>query len=533
MDEDGVEDPLKALLGRFGIPSFHPLQRMAIVNVLEAAGRKPGQGGGAEDDVVPNQVVILPTGAGKSLCFQAPSLLLVGPTLVVYPLLALMEDQRRRLRDLAIEAVVFRGGQDRGERERGVEALRSGAAKLALANPEVLADPRLGEAFAKLGIAHLAVDEAHCVTEWGETFRPAYLRLGEFAERTRPRAFSAFTATASPAVLESMTSRLFGDSPWSLVAGSPDRPNIHWSVVRTLSRARTFFDLLEKEARPLLVFASSRSGVEKLAAAIRSRRRDLDLRFYHAGLEREEKKDVETWFFSSRDGVLVATCAYGMGVDKRDIRTVIHWDPPATVESYLQEAGRGGRDGNPARAVLLLAGKGEARSPGGDEADEGRMLRGKAFLDWANRAEGCRRSGLLELMGAELKAPCGGCDRCDGVDTERREGEAEALAFVRRHSRRWNRAGIAQRLGERRGRGSRLHGPGLALPFEGALGRWRDEEILSALGVLIEEGRLREIGKGPWKGLLALPGRSASGRAASRREEAGVALPDREGGAGR
>lgn len=310
---DGIpEDRLLELSReRFGIADFHPLQRLAIANVMAAAA--PGEGDEEGPEAPPsNQVVILPTGAGKSLCFQAPALLLDRPTLVLYPLLALMEDQRRRLDEAGIGTALFRGGQSEAERREEIEALRSGRAKIAIANPEVLASRPLRGQLAEIGVAHLAIDEAHCVTEWGETFRPAYLSIPDIIADLRPRATSAFTATASPTVLEAVTQRLFGEAPWRLVFGNPDRPNIRWSVVPTLSRSASLFRLLEGATRPLVVFASSRRGVERLAATIRTRRPDLDLRFYHAGLEAAEKRVVESWFFSSADGVLVTTCAYGL-----------------------------------------------------------------------------------------------------------------------------------------------------------------------------------------------------------------------------
>ncbi|HUX42235.1 MAG TPA: RecQ family ATP-dependent DNA helicase [Rectinemataceae bacterium] len=508
-----IEEALALSRERFGIEQFHPLQRLAIANILEQPAPEPAAG---EAEPSPSrQVVILPTGAGKSLCFQAPALVLKRPTLVLYPLIALMEDQLRRLALAGVEAALFRGGQSPGERAAALTALRSGRAPIALANPEVLASSELRRELADIGIDHLAIDEAHCVSEWGETFRPAYLEIGAIAEVLRPRFTSAFTATASPLVLEAVTKRLFGDKPWHLVAGNPDRPNIHWSVLPTLSRYRSLFRLLENEGRPLIVFASSRRGVEKIAAAIRSRRPDLDLRLYHAGLEAGEKRAIESWFLGSDAGLLVATCAYGMGVDKKNIRTVIHWEAPASVEAYLQEAGRSGRDSLPARAILLL-GRDEGRRAGAAKGsvagleDGTRAARRAAFLEWALGERTCRRKGLLTLLGAGMEGPCQGCDICDGGAPRSFEGEEEIFEFVSRHRRRWNREEVAERL-------CRATGPiwcsrgfeAFPLPFAGSLSSWRREEVGAAIRALLDEGRLTERKGGPWKGRLE-PGRASA-----------------------
>ncbi|HUX37174.1 MAG TPA: RecQ family ATP-dependent DNA helicase [Rectinemataceae bacterium] len=498
---------------RFGISAFHPLQRLAIANVLEAEGARPSSIEEGGEDVVEsqptNQVVILPTGAGKSLCFQAPALVLAKPTLVLYPLLALMEDQRRRLDQAGIETAIFRGGQSPGERRASLEALRGGRAKIAIANPEVLASPALRAELAAIGIAHLAIDEAHCVSEWGESFRPAYLGIRDIIEALRPEATSAFTATASPAVLESVTGHLFKKEAWRLISGNPDRPNIHWSVVPTLSRSRSLFRLLEVERRPLIVFASSRKAVERIAAAIRSRRRELDLRYYHAGLDAPEKRAIEAWFLASEDGLLVATCAYGMGVDKKDIRTVIHWELPESVEAYLQEAGRGGRDGESARAILILGHDEGGRERSG--RDSGRLARRQALFVWASEGAGCRRRGLLGLLGAAMEGPCRGCDRCEGRAVEEREGESIIEGFVRLHRRRFDRAATAERLGAAPLFCGLADGrEAFPLPLAGGLADWEPSEISTAIGAMIELARIRERPRRPWKGRLELAGTGRS-----------------------
>jgi len=253
--EDPSSDPVTELASRrFGVEYLFPLQRLVIANVLDAAER----------DERLRQIALLPTGFGKSLCFQLPALLLPGPTIAVYPLLALIEDQRRRLAAAGVACAVFRGGMPEGERTEAEAALASGRAKLVLTNPECLRG-RLLSFLSGLGPSHVAIDEAHCVSEWGETFRPAYLELGRAIEALSPRAVTAFTATASPPVLESVSRILFGGEPATLVDTDADRPNIHYSVARCLSRERAVESLVARLERPAIVFASSREGVQILA----------------------------------------------------------------------------------------------------------------------------------------------------------------------------------------------------------------------------------------------------------------------------
>lgn len=494
-DREALEDPIAALAReRFGLAYLYPYQRLVAANVLDPIEEEGGR---------MRQIVLLPTGFGKSLCFQLPSLLLPGPTVVVYPLLALMADQERRLASLGIPCALFRGGQSPEERRRAEELVESGEAKIAITNPESLAKGGLLEFLKARRPSHLAIDEAHCVSEWGESFRPSYLELGRIARELDPPAVSAFTATASPLVFKAVAERLFGEEPYRLVAGDPDRPNIAYAVVKTLSAEHSLVRLASSLERPLIVFASSREGVQVLARLLSERLGERELRFYHAGLEKTEKKAIEDWFFASERGILVSTCAYGLGMDKKNIRSVIHYESPASVEAYLQEAGRAGRDGLPSRAVLIAGPGAEARL--GLEQDEGRKARFRALLDYAGSGSGCRRERLLDLLGAptEGRAPCSGCDRCEGKAREEAEGALEIGAFARANARRFT---AEEALALLRGEIVQFAGgprePPLCAHW-GALSGWEAKDAARAIDEAIAVGIARRLGSWPWQGKLA------------------------------
>ncbi len=504
-----TEDEVAALAEcMFGIRALHPLQRLVIANVMDALDPS---GPAADGDGPPaRQAVILPTGAGKSVCFQLPALLAPGITVAVYPLIGLMSDQARRLDGRGIKSVTLRGGMDAGEREAAFSALGDGSARLALVNPETLAVPRVLERLAAMDISHLAVDEAHCVSEWGDSFRPAYLRLGDAVKALAPAVVTAFTATASEPVLARVTELLFQGLPYRLVMGSPDRPNIRYRVEPTLSMARSLREAVRTMTRPLLVFASSRDGVALLAEDLRRSGVAPGASFYHAGLDREEREDRERWFLGSRDGVLCSTCAYGMGMDKPDIRSVVHYGLPGSVEAYLQESGRAGRDGEPAEALLIHPPDPYRMREGGGR---GAPARARALADWALDARSCRRSGLLALLGhpdARVTA-CSGCDVCDGSAREKPLGAAELVLALARHRRRLDGSGLARFLGgSLRTDGDRaLSG----LPGWAGLRGWEGDELSEAVEASIRSG-LAASSAWPWRGRL-VPGPQSSGNSSS------------------
>ena len=350
------------------------------------------------------QIVLLPTGAGKSLCFLTPALLLKGPTLVIYPLLALMADQKRRMDSGGIESVIFRGGQSPLEREENFAKIKKGA-KIIIANPEVLQNKSIVKELAACKIQHIAIDEAHCVSEWGDSFRPAYLTLGKIIEELDCKTVTAFTATASPQVLDRVSQVLFGGQS-HIVRSDADRSNIRYNVIYAAAKKRLAFRLAVTEQKPLLIFCGTRAKSEDMARELAIYMGCDKVKFYHAGLEKAEKTATEEWFFNKSDAVLCCTCAYGMGVDKKNIKTVIHLESPPTAESYLQESGRIARDGSIGKAILLWNYSDHKKfSAYPKNSREYKML---LFAESST----CRRQVLLDALGAE-QAVCSGCDVCE------------------------------------------------------------------------------------------------------------------------
>ncbi|MFP4114933.1 MAG: RecQ family ATP-dependent DNA helicase [Spirochaetales bacterium] len=474
-------DPIVALAQRaFGVSYLYPYQRLVIANTLE--GRSENA----------RQIVVLPTGSGKTLCFTLPALVLDGITIVVYPLLALMDDQLRRLARSGVAARVLRGGRPASERTALFDDLAAGRAHCLLASPEVLAGERVRDRLARLPVAHLVVDEAHCVSEWGLTFRPTYLSLATTIEAIDPCVVTAFTATASPAVLEAMREILFPNLRPRLVLADPDRPNISYSVIECESKEATLAELVRAGIeRPAIVFCRSRKRVEAVGRELAAVTGFERCGAYHAGLTPDERARIERWFFDSSDGILAATCAYGMGVDKSNIRTVIHYEIPTTVEAFLQESGRAGRDNEAARSVVLWNATDEPR-----ETDALRAARERVMLGYLS-TDRCRREYLMEALGAE-SGTCFGCDRCEEHEPGPIRAAREAAATARERTLRYIR------------RRRRVHGLGPTV--QGLPIAWPESARRELLTTLISTGAVHRYAHGPWKGRLA-PGTTLRKRA--------------------
>lgn len=384
----------------FGFPDFRPGQAEIVQSVLE--GR--------------NTLAIMPTGGGKSLCFQLPALCRDGVTVVISPLIALMRDQVRALKAAGVEAGALTSGNTDEETEEVFQAIDEGRLKLLYMAPERLAS---GSAMALLRRAKcslIAVDEAHCVSQWGHDFRPDYLRIGEL-RRSLQVPLAAFTATADEETRAEIVTRLFdGEQPVTFLRGF-DRPNIHLAfAVKDGPRDQILRFAAARKGQSGIVYCATRAKTETLAQALRDARHEAVA--YHGGMEADERRRVEVRFQREDGLIVVATIAFGMGIDKPDIRWVAHADLPKSIEGYYQEIGRAGRDGSPAETMTLYGPDDirlrrtqidEGAAPGDRKtADHARL---NALLGLAE-ALGCRRQVLLGYFG-ETAEPCGNCDLCD------------------------------------------------------------------------------------------------------------------------
>jgi len=395
-----VEHATRLLQTVFGFPAFRPGQAEIVEAVL--AGQ--------------NTLAIMPTGGGKSLCFQLPALCRDGVTVVISPLIALMRDQVRALAAAGVEAAALTSGNTEAETEAAFAALDAGRLKLLYIAPERLASPATTALLRRANCSLIAVDEAHCVSQWGHDFRPDYLRIGAL-RRALGVPLAAFTATADEETRAEIVTRLFGgEAPATFLRGF-DRPNIHLAfAVKSTPRAQILRFAAARKGQSGIVYCGTRAKTETLAQALREAGHVAAA--YHAGLDAEDRRQVEARFQREDGLIVVATVAFGMGIDKPDIRWVAHADLPKSIEGYYQEIGRSGRDGLPAETMTLY-GPEDIRLRRG-QIDEGAAPADRKAADHARlnallglaEALACRRQVLLGYFG-EMSAPCGNCDLCD------------------------------------------------------------------------------------------------------------------------
>ncbi|WP_179100292.1 DNA helicase RecQ [Leifsonia sp. ALI-44-B] len=396
----GVTPALEVLHRVFGYDEFRGEQAEIVEQVAS--------GGDA--------VVLMPTGGGKSLCYQIPALLREGTGIVVSPLIALMQDQVDALTAVGVQAAFLNSSQDAAERERVERAYLDGQLDLLYVAPERLSSESTKRFLANGKVALFAIDEAHCVSQWGHDFRPDYLSLGDLVQRWPDVPRIALTATATDATHREITERLHLERAQHFVA-SFDRPNIQYRIVPKNEPRKQLLDFIRREGsgEAGIVYALSRNTVEKTAEFLKQN--GIDAMPYHAGLDQVTRARTQARFLREDGVVIVATIAFGMGIDKPDVRFVAHIDLPKSVESYYQETGRAGRDGLPSVAWLAYGLQDVVQqrrmieqSPG----DLSHRLKLQKHLDSMLalcETVDCRRQNLLRYFGQDAE-PCGNCDTC-------------------------------------------------------------------------------------------------------------------------
>ncbi len=379
----------------FGFPGFRGVQQTVIDRVI--AGE--------------NLLAVMPTGAGKSLCYQIPGLVRDGICVVISPLIALMQDQVRAARAVGLKAATLTS-QDMDQAET-IAAFRRGGLDILYAAPERATTEPFQRLLGQTPIALFAIDEAHCVSEWGHDFRPDYRQLRPLLDQFPEVPRLALTATADARTRLDILVQL-GIANSGLVLAGFDRPNIRYHICPRENTTRQILDILAAETGAGIIYAQTRNGVEKLAEALRKTGRPVGM--YHAGLSPEERRHASAAFVTSENMVMVATIAFGMGIDKPDVRFVLHAGLPKSIEAYYQETGRAGRDGDPAMAHLFWGAEDFTRArhhlrevePDRLKGEEARLAALGALVETTT----CRRAQLLRHFGETPATICGNCDNC-------------------------------------------------------------------------------------------------------------------------
>lgn len=396
----------------FGYDEFRPGQEAVVDCLLEGI----------------SVLAVMPTGAGKSLCFQVPALVLPGLSIVVSPLVALMQDQVMALQLAGVAAAAIHSNQDRETNVAIWRRATNGDVRILYLSPERLMTPRMLNALRDLPVALIAVDEAHCLSQWGPSFRPDYAALSQLGQHFPETPIAAMTATADEATRRDIELQLFAGPHRTFVSGF-DRPNITLNVAPKGGWKNQLLDFVsDRKGQSGIVYCLSRRKTEEAAALLESN--GFNATAYHAGLSRAEREERQDRFVTEDNLIITATIAFGMGIDKPDVRFVFHTDLPGSIEAYYQEIGRAGRDGAPSEAMMIF-GAGDIRLRRQfieqEDTDEDHKRRENARLNALvtyAEAQGCRRQALLAYFGEETE-PCGNCDNC--IDpVELRDGTPEA-----------------------------------------------------------------------------------------------------------
>ncbi|MBR6745430.1 MAG: DNA helicase RecQ [Clostridia bacterium] len=406
---EAMSDKKTVLKQYFGHTSFRPGQEQVVDAILQRR----------------DALCVMPTGAGKSVCYQVPALLFEGITLVISPLISLMKDQVNALTQNGIRAAYLNSSLTTAQYFQVIERMRMGAYKIVYVAPERLAVTEFTDVCRDVRVDLLAVDEAHCVSQWGQDFRPSYLKIAEFIDSLGYRpTVAAFTATATAEVKDDVERALRLRDPFRITTGF-DRPNLKFEVIRTKKKSETLLSLLKKRKKDAgIVYCSTRKAVEEVGERLCEA--GFSATVYHAGLSDETRKRNQEDFVYDRKSVMVATNAFGMGIDKSNVSYVIHYNMPKDVESYYQEAGRAGRDGSNADCILLYSPADvhtnqfliERAEPNPEITPEEReLLKARDYerlkqMTFYSTCNTCLRSFILNYFGEKSANYCGNCSNC-------------------------------------------------------------------------------------------------------------------------
>lgn len=409
-------EKLELLKAYWGYSSFKGAQQQVIDNIT------------AKRDVL----CVMPTGAGKSVCYQVPALMLEGVTIVISPLISLMTDQVRSLVNMGIKAAYLNSSLSASQQALAMQRARAGAYKIIYAAPEKLLTSDFLNMCKSINISMVAVDEAHCISHWGQDFRPDYLKIVDFIARLNHRPIvSAFTATATPEVREDIEHILQLNNPFVITTGF-DRPNLSFQVMHPKNKDTQLLSIVRSSPEECgIVYCNTRSNVEDVCKMLQEA--GIKALPYHAGMSMNERKQNQEAFIYDRCRVIVATNAFGMGIDKSDVAYVVHYNMPQNIEGYYQEAGRAGRDGSAAKCILLFSGKDYAtnkflieKSIESSQLEpetaqiivENKLRQLNAMYGYCNTAD-CLRAFILKYFGQPYSGYCGNCSNCTGDFVEK------------------------------------------------------------------------------------------------------------------
>ncbi len=473
----------EALKKYFGYDQFRPGQA-EVVQRIQAA-----------QDVL----AVMPTGAGKSVCYQIPALLFSGLTLVISPLISLMKDQVDTLQETGIPCAFLNSSLGEAEYRAVMRGAAYGQYKLLYVAPERLEAPSFAQMIQTLPVSMVAVDEAHCVSQWGHDFRPSYTKIAETVEQLPRRpVMAAFTATATEQVRQDIIRLLRLQNPYTIVSDF-DRPNLYFATARPQDRAAEMMQVIQRHGgEPGIVYCSTRKTTEKVCQALRSK--GISASFYHGGLTPSQRDQAQEDFVYDRIQVMVATNAFGMGIDKPNVRFVLHFNMPKNMESYYQEAGRAGRDGDPAECVLFFSPQDVQTNKllleNGTERPQASDYRKLEQMEAYCRTDCCLRRYILEYFGQPWeKDSCRNCSNCNST-AEVRDITIEAqkiLSCVRRMGERFGSVIVTEVL--RGSRSQRVEQMGFQnLSTYGIMKEYSRPEVQDIIAFLVSEGYLASKG---------------------------------------